>query len=624
MNHRSRSVAVDNLKISRLLFKISIYIMKTDTNQMSQGSNKNMSEIEKFKVVIPRVRDILRSCSITGMDSMRHICFYLLSRYITNDNVEELKIPKHLSWENIFIKAFEDEDIALELFKHDLIDQFDSLFKTQQFSFDMKNGVKHKEILEILNNISMKDIDLHMDILGFVYEQHLKTGSTAARDLGQFFTDRFICEYMVKLCQPKFKQGKIPESVCDPTMGTGGFLTAYLKHFKGENVDWSKYQNQIHGVDHDAKVAGVSRLNMFMESGGHMFKHLHTADSLHGGLNPSTYDIILANMPFGLKGLKYADVHSTIKSLGINGTKSEPLFLQLMMVSLNKGGRCAVVVPDGVLITDTKCHTGTRKYMFENFELQRVIKMKGKFFMNTKIQPSILLFENTGNKTSHVEFWEIERDDRGNVSETMVVDVPIEKFDADYTLQSDKYIVTDKTYNLNVETRSIGEIFNIEKGSLQSSKNTKGEYTFITASDDFKTHTTYTHEQECLLLVGGSEGSLAKCHYYNGKFIASDLLFILTLKKEYVGKIEYKYICYYLKHIRAEIIANNFICTGTTKRAINREKCQLIEVAFPVLKEQQKVIRQLEDVYKQHQEALKIIQTTENRAKTILGGYLGV
>ena len=73
-----------------------------------QSLKEKMAEVEKFKTAIPRVRDILRSCSITGMDSMRHICFYLLSRYITNENVDELEVPKHLSWENIFIKSFEE------------------------------------------------------------------------------------------------------------------------------------------------------------------------------------------------------------------------------------------------------------------------------------------------------------------------------------------------------------------------------------------------------------------------------------------------------------------------------------------------------------------------------------
>jgi type I restriction-modification system DNA methylase subunit/restriction endonuclease S subunit len=580
---------------------------------MSQISIKNtMAEVEKFKSAIPRVRDILRASSITGMDSMRHVCFYLLSRYITDKNVERLNIPKKLSWENIFVKAFEDEDVALQLFKHDLIDQFDKLFGTQQFSFEMKSGVKHKEILEIFNGISMEGIDLHMDILGYVYEQHLKTGSSAARDLGQFFTDRFICEYMVKICQPKFKLDGIPESVCDPTMGTGGFLTAYLKQFK--NVDWSKYQTQIHGVDHDAKVAGVSRLNMFMESGGEIFKHLHTADSLHGGLNPTTYDIILANMPFGLKGLKYKDVHQSIKTLALDGTKSEPLFLQLMMVSLNKGGRCAVVVPEGMLVNNSKCHIGTREYLLEHFEVKRVIKMKGKFFMNTSIQPSILFFENSGKKTEQVEFWDVERDEKGNFTEKVVVSVPAEKFDESYSLDMRKYQETEKKdYNEEFQIIKLGDILNdySVKNPIPTTKCDGGEYKLFSSSVDVFHHSEAEFKGG-EYLIQGSRGTISGAtHYCNTPFSASNNVFILSSKNE---DVVLKYVYYYLK------ISKVTDSTATTSiiPMLTKTMFRSIEIHIPSLELQTQIVEELDSIYDSKKNASNIIENLKKQMKSIV------
>jgi type I restriction enzyme M protein len=88
------------------------------------------------------------------------------------------------------------------------------------------------------------------------------------------------------------------------------------------------------------------------------------------------------------------------------------------------GGRCAVVVPDGMLVNSSSCHNDTRKYLLDHFELKRVIKMKGQFFMNTGIQPSILFFEKTGKPTEVVEFWEVVKGDKGEITETMVVAVP--------------------------------------------------------------------------------------------------------------------------------------------------------------------------------------------------------
>jgi type I restriction enzyme S subunit len=95
-----------------------------------------------------------------------------------------------------------------------------------------------------------------------------------------------------------------------------------------------------------------------------------------------------------------------------------------MMVSLNVGGRCAVVVPDGMLVNNSLLHNGTRKYLLDHFELKKIIKMRGKFFMNTSIKPSILFFENTGKPTEAVEFWDVIKNANGSVKETMILSVP--------------------------------------------------------------------------------------------------------------------------------------------------------------------------------------------------------
>ena len=435
-----------------------------------------MASVDTFKSAVIRIRDILRGpgMSITGMDSMRHICLYLLSRYMTRAKVTSLKVPEKFAWETI-IEMVQTKNggvqKALDYFYHPqedcLVVHFDRLFGTDKFSFDIKNPQKHKEILEILNAVNMAEVDCQMDILGWVYEQHLKTGSSSAgRDLGQFFTDRFICEYMTTLCKPGFKGEGIPESVCDPSMGTGGFLTAFIKYFKKNHadkpIDWSVQEKEIHGCDTDPRVAGVSRLNLFMETGGNPTTNLRTHDSLYGDLIQTGYDIILANMPFGLKGIKHAECCERVKDLKIRGTKSEPLFLQLMMVSLNKGGRCAVVVPDGMLVNSSTCHNDTRKYLLSHFELKRVIKMKGQFFMNTGIQPSILFFEKTGNPTEAVEFWEVVKGDKGEIEETFVVSVPRTKIDATYSLDMRRYLEVKAAANpAGFPMVKLGDLFEI-------------------------------------------------------------------------------------------------------------------------------------------------------------------
>ena len=426
----------------------------THSTHSIMSDSEILKNVELFKTSITRIRDILRLQGITGMDSMRHICLYLMSRYMTismlDNHGRTLGIPRELAWETLMdlaLKVNGGLQTALDRFFHKerddgLVDHFDRLFGTHKFSFDVKNLDRHKEIMEILHKVDIAAVDLHMDVLGWVYEQHLKTGSSAARDLGQFFTDRSICTYMTELCRPAFKYPGVPESMCDPSMGTGGFQAAYMKYYKrrySEPVDWAVQQKEIHGCDTDQKVAGLARLNLFMEAGGARFDHLFHHDSLYGDLPQTGYDVILANMPFGLKCLKHAACCDRVKALNISGTKSEPLFLQLMMVSLNAGGRCAVVVPDGMLVNSSVCHNGTRKYLLDHFELKRVIKMRGQFFMNTGIQPSILFFENTGKPTATVEFWDVVSDGKGMMTETMVLSVPRASLDEACSLDMRRY-----------------------------------------------------------------------------------------------------------------------------------------------------------------------------------------
>ena len=578
-----------------------------------QLSKTKMTEVEKFKAAIPKIRDILRASSITGMDSMRHICLYMLGPYLTLKNIKQLGIPEKFAWENRYNILKEDPDHQLQYFGNELIDNFDRLFGTQKFSFDLKSGTKHKEIMEMLSSINIQDVDLHMDVLGYVYEQHLKTGSSAARDLGQFFTDRFICEYMVKLCNPKFKYNDIPESVCDPSMGTGGFLTAYLKHFK--NVDWSVHQSQVHGVDHDAKVAGVSRLNMFMESKGQLFKNLHTADSLHGGLDPTSYDIILANMPFGLKGLKYKEVHSSIKELHLDGTKSEPLFLQLMMVSLNKGGRCAVVVPDGMLVNNSKCHNGTRKYLLDNFELNRVIKMKGKFFMNTGIQPSILFFENSGKKTEQVEFWDVERDDKGNFTEQMVVSVDIDKFDETYSLDMRKYQETEQvTYNEQIEMMSVEEICKVSFGERITQKDNKGSLYPVYGSGGNTFNTDKFNREGMTCKVGRfalSEENMVM--FVNGPYWLLDSGFTVESKDE--TRVLTKFLWYSMLKDKKRLCS---ISTGSCQKNIDMTEFYKLKYPIPSLEIQNQIVEELDTIYESKKNASDMVENLKKQMKSIV------
>lgn len=118
------------------------------------------------------------------------------------------------------------------------------------------------------------------------------------------------------------------------------------------------------------------------------------------------------------------------------------------------------------------------------------------------------------------------------------------------------------------ERKPIEELFDFEKGTLQSSKCTAGKYTFITAAEVWKTHKNFTHDCEALIFAMAASGSLGRTHYVKGKFISSDLCFILTPKKDL--KLDLSFYHRLFNFLRQDIVKKT--ATGTSKLAINQTK----------------------------------------------------
>lgn len=587
-----------------------------------------MEAVDSFKSVVLRIRDILRGpgMHITGMDSMRTICIYLMARYITRERAISIGIPDRYSWCNIMDQLLNHEggkQYALNLIYDEnedddkyLIGYFDRIFGTDDFQFKVKNLDKHAEILKLLNGVSMEKVDCHMDILGWVYEQHLKTGSSSSsRDLGQFFTDRIICDYMTKLCNPVRQENGDIEEICDPTMGTGGFLTSIVKHYrtKYEGIDWNEQQRLIHGCDVDPRVCGVSKMNMFMESQGHIFENLSDRDTLYGELPQEEYDVILANMPFGSKGIVYKECNEQIRKLKIKGTKSEPLFLQLMSISLKKGGRCAVVVPDGMLVNTTKLHVKTRKYLIEHLNLKRVIKMKGKYFMNTSIEPSILYFERNvdGKTTEDIEFWEVIRREDDKLVETMEMKVHREELNAEYSLDMRRYqIVEEATNAKGYPMVELGEVCEFKNGfAFKSKELTKtGDIpilkisnisngiivnknnTYISKSDKYKKYEIV--KNDIIISLTGYVGDI-------GINQSSDIYYLNQRTAKIIIKTAtlcYRYLYYYLlcSDFKKQV---ELLAGGSAQPNVSTQKIKTIKIPLPPLDVQKQIVETLDRIY---------------------------
>lgn len=161
----------------------------------------------------------------------------------------------------------------------------------------------------------------------------------------------------------------------------------------------------------------------------------------------------------------------------------------------------------------------------------------------------------------------------------------------------------------------IGKLFNIEKGSLQSSKCTPGQYAFITAGEEWKTHIEYTHDCEALVFAMAASGSLGRTHYVNGKFIASDLCFILTPKKEYVSKVNLRFYSFYFNTYRERIVKAT--ATGTSKLAINRKSFSNYQIYLVDIEKQTQLLHKLDKMKSISDGLLQTIQQQQKYAEML-------
>lgn len=273
------------------------------------------------------------------------------------------------------------------------------------------------------------------DVRGDVYEYLLSKLSTAGVN-GQFRTPRHIIKMMVELMKPE-----ADDVICDPSCGTAGFLVEageYLRANKKEEIFYNKikkdhYMNHMfHGYDMDRTMLRIGAMNMMTHGIENPF--IEYRDSL-SEQNPDRdkFSLILANPPF--KGSLDADIVSGDLLKVCKTKKTELLFLALFIRMLKTGGRCACIVPDGVLFGSSKAHKDIRKELIENQRLEAIISMpSGVFKPYAGVSTGILVFTKTNHGgTDQVWFYDMQADGRSlddkrnPVSENDIPDI-IERF----------------------------------------------------------------------------------------------------------------------------------------------------------------------------------------------------
>lgn len=271
---------------------------------------------------------------------------------------------------------------------------------------------KIKQLIDEVNKIDESRFQ-EEDLIGRVYEYFLQVyAASGTKEDGEFYTPACIVQLIAELIEP------YSGVVYDPACGTGGFLVSageYLKENRREEIFFDRqkkdhYMNHMfHGYDMDRTMLRIGAMNMMTH--GIDNPYIEYRDSLSDqNTDREKYSLILANPPF--KGSLDADIVSADLLKVCKTKKTELLFLALFLRMLKVGGRCACIVPDGVLFGSSTAHKAIRKEIVEGNRLEAVISMpSGVFKPYAGVSTAVLVFTKTGHGgTDDVWFYDMKAD----------------------------------------------------------------------------------------------------------------------------------------------------------------------------------------------------------------------
>lgn len=312
----------------------------------------------------------------------------------------------------------------------------------QNAIFGINDATLLKEAINDIDNIfndikkQQEDGQKFQDTQGDVYEYLINEISTSGKN-GQFRTPRHIIQFMCELIDPD-----IEDNICDPACGTGGFLLGAYQHILtkytkaenitedenglsrfnkngGEKIKDPKILNKLDsktffGFDIDQNMVRIGLMNLMLH--GIKVPQIENLDSLSKGYDKQhkdgEYSIILANPPFTGR-INKDGVSDELKNYG---TQSELLFLIRISKMLRKGGKAAVIIPEGVLFGGSKNQKTIREVLLKDNNIEAVISLpSGVFKPYAGVKTSILVFskiqEGSANfNTKQVWFYELKND----------------------------------------------------------------------------------------------------------------------------------------------------------------------------------------------------------------------
>lgn len=524
------------------------------------------------------------------------------------------------------------------------------------------------QVVALVDGLRLDQADA--DTKGDLFE-HVLRQIKQAGELGQFRTPRHVIRAIVELIDPK-----VGETIYDPAAGTAGFLVAAYNHMRLANssppaiqevemdgkmqtrglgdklsaAQVSALQNAtFYGNDVDPKMVRLATMNLTLRGLPNvrillrnvLTTTLDNEKKRELGLPQEGYHVVLANPPFSGR----VDKDRIVDDVKVGTTTAtELLFLKYMIDSLRPGGRCGVVLPEGVLRGSSQSHTELRRQLLENNTVEGVIGLPHAAFKPYASVATFILIFRKGGSTKRV--WMAQVDSDGYSPDSLrdpIVndDIPatIEAWkireDSSYVpqlrkhgwvsleqIQANQLCFVPKLYlrNQQLDHRfplvSLGEICHICKGKSSASKSSEGTYPLVTTGETWKSisHADFVGPAICIPLVsstGHGHASIKRIHFVEGHFSAATIVSVLTVKDD--SRVSARYLHYFLSSFKDEILVP--LMSGAANVSLSVEKISNVRIPLPTtLQEQEELIRDVEQIRIE-------IEDTRHKLKALLGDY---
>jgi restriction endonuclease S subunit len=681
--------------------KIDDIIMTSMEKQIIEES-KSVSNKEALKDKIHEIHNFLRNNGAGyGMNALKVFnLLYGLKKLEEKNLIDKVKLKRPDCEFSHLLKLankYKDEEltelilgsVSTSIYRSEISDllfyEIPQNIKSSVFSYLIKE----------IDKITMIEKTCNVLLSGKIYEYFIGRDESAISELGAYFTDRHIVDYIFYKLDPNMNEDGMIQSMIDMFGGSGGFTTGYINYLNEKyhgKIDWTKNLDKVHHFDMNEDVIKSAGLEFFCLTGNlpNMNNNLKYKNSFTDEFNNLKFKNIITNPPYGGDKIKQSDatvkrtkvkeyikkelttlkddntiklrmrqlkdierqekqekkdsdktkvsvdmcsarIQKFAKEHELVGNDKEACSLMLMMDMLDIDGTCIGVLKEGVFFNKT--YKDLRKCLIENFNVREVVSVPQDQFENTSTKTSIVIFDNTKQKTIKVKFSDliVEKYTEDKFEEIGNIIVLIENkgdiFGVNDKLVSEatkEEILTNAICSLNgkdynkklivcgndYELVKLGDICTFLPKSKRNASfgKSEGKYNFYTSSDKVQKCDIADYDEESLIIGDGGIANIK----IDDIFSCSDHNHIINTKYN-------KYI-YYLINGNMNFLIDGF--SGSVLKNLSKTYLQKLELPIP--KSKQKIMEWVNKISTPYdkknnleKQIMKLEEEVKNKIKNI-------